>query len=62
MNGVKENVLNYLKRHNEAIQCFNRAIEINPSNSEVYFNIVEHLSDSNMHENAIKYFNQAIEV
>lgn len=51
-----------LKRYNEAIQCFDKAIEIDPNYSDAYYCKAITFKDMKKYGEAMKCYNKAIEL
>jgi tetratricopeptide (TPR) repeat protein len=56
------NTYHKLNQYEEAIEDYNKAIELNPKNAEAYNNRGNAHSELNKHEEAIEDFNKAIEL
>ena len=59
---LKGNALADQEKHEEAIKCYDKAIEINPKNDNAYTNKGISLAKQENHEEAIKCYDKAIEI
>ena len=55
-------ILKQLKKYNEAIECFDKAIILNPNDAELFHNKGIVLNDLNKYNAAIECFNKAFEL
>lgn len=58
----KGTALNKLKRYQEAIEFYNKSIELNPTYSAVYNGKGIALSNLERYQEAIEYYSKAIEL
>jgi tetratricopeptide (TPR) repeat protein len=54
--------LDHVERHEEAIECFDKALEINPKDANVWYNKGVTLENLEKYEEAIKCFSAALEI
>jgi tetratricopeptide (TPR) repeat protein len=54
--------LSSLKSHAEAIECYDKALEINPQNADAYYNKGLSLSSLKSHAEAIECYDKALEI
>lgn len=57
---LRGNILNNLKRHNEALACYEKAIELHPDNHLAWVYKGLTLTHQKKYEEAIKYYDKAI--
>ncbi|HEY6534227.1 MAG TPA: tetratricopeptide repeat protein [Candidatus Nitrosocosmicus sp.] len=61
-NKQKEIVIPINDNNNEAIECYNKALEINPQNADAFFNKAQALSTLEKYSEAIECYNKALEI
>ena len=59
---TKGNSLSQLERHEEAIECYDKAIRIDPENYDAWFNKGNSLVKLERHEEAIECYDKAIRI
>jgi tetratricopeptide (TPR) repeat protein len=59
---IKGNEYYYKKEYNNAIQCFDKAVEIDPNNAYAWYNKGAVLGDLLKHNEAIQCFDKAVEI
>ena len=59
---ARADILNSLGRHEEAIRCFDKALELDPKNAAVWYNKGVSLAGLGRHEEAIRSYDKALEL